>query len=520
MLTLSPPLQLSLAAALLALLLYTLTRPSRPRPPGPAPKPLVGNVSDLPSGGHEWLGYIQLGRKYASDILYFTSLGTPLLVINSFQAAHDLLDRKGALYSDRPRFVMFNELMRWDWNLLVMPYNKRFIAQRRIVQQEFQPATVSRLYHPVIAREVCALLNRFLATPHVRPQDMIDNVRQMTGAIIMMVTYGHQVTSPQDEYIKIAEAVPEHAERRPGVEIVDVLPILKYLPSWFPGASFQKHAAVGRQLSMGMRLLPFKMVKERMAAGNAVPCMATRLLAQAHELATEGMDPDTFVMDVCGLVYSAGADTAIVAMRNCILAMMLFPDVQKRAQEELDRVIGRERLPTMADRPHLPYVSRLIKESLRWKAVSSLGVPHATLDSDEYRGYYIPKGTTVLANIYAMLHDESDYADPDDFNPDRFLPTPDKPSGEPDPARAAFGFGRRVCPGRFFADDTLFLTIASLLHVFAISVPDDSESKETIRNVRWNSGLVSHPTPFPARFEPRFEGAPDLVHAAAAHWHI
>ncbi|KAI9068980.1 cytochrome P450 [Trametes sanguinea] len=503
----------SVVAACVALLcLYALTRGTGTRrPPGPTPKLLIGNLTDVPSGGNECLGYAALARKYASDVVYFTVLGTHLLVINSFEAARELLDKKGALYSDRPRLVMIKELMDWEWNLILMSYGKLFLAYRRTVQQEFQPANVAELHHPVMTREVIAFLARLLSTP----DKLIEHLKLMAAATIMMVTYGHQVKSIDDPYVVLAEAVREHAESRPGVEVVDMLPIrkFKYLPAWFPGASFQREAAIARDLSFRMRTEPFKMVKEHAAAGSAVPCMATRLLGQDLQI-PDGINQDDFVKNSCGVVYSAGADTTAAALSNFTLAMMVYPEVQKKAQAELDQVIGRDRLPTFEDRAQLPYVSRVVKESLRWKAVSPLGVPHATLDRDEYHGASVPKGTTVLANIYAILHDESAYSNPDAFNPDRYSPSPGKPEGEPDPARAAFGFGRRICPGRFFAEDSLFLTIASMLHVFTVSPPEGTTAKDVFNGVKWSSGLVSHPTTFPFRITPRFEAAPSLVHAA------
>ncbi len=85
------------------------------------------------------------------------------------------------------------------------------------------------------------------------------------------------------------------------------------------------------------------------------------------------------------------------------LAMSLNSDVQKRAQAELDVVIGPHRLPDQADRASLPYVSAVLKESLRWHNVAPFGVPHCNAEDIEYRGYFIPKGTTFIANTWHVL---------------------------------------------------------------------------------------------------------------------
>ena len=135
-------------------------------------------------------------------------------------------------------------------------------------------------------------------------------------------------------------------------------------------------------------------------------------------------------------------------MRYAIIALILNPDIQRRAHEELDAVLGSAdnvnfRLPSFDDRPHLPYIDALVKESLRWIPVAATGVAHASTEEDEYKGFRIPKGSIVIVNEWGLLHDETVYSDPYTFRPDRFLSSSEnKP--EPDPADfGIFGFGRR-----------------------------------------------------------------------------
>ncbi|KAJ7759152.1 cytochrome P450 [Mycena metata] len=402
-----------------------------PLPPGPEPAFIVGNLKDLPTGGREWDGYAALARKFKSDVIYLRVLRTSILTINSFDAANELLNRRGAVWSDRPRLPMIKELMGWDWNLVLQSYNEGFFPHRRIVQQHFQPGVVAREYRPVMLSEVTVLLQNLLDAP----QHFSDHLKRMAAAIIMMVTYGHRVVSDNDPFVQLAEEVRRHSEETPGAALVDTLPILKYLPSWI--APFKRTALFKRGLSDQMREAPFIAVKQQLASGKAVRSMVGSLL-EDESRPTDGSDEE-LIKNCGGVVYSAGADTTATALTNFFLAMILYPDVQRRAHQELDTKIGRNRLPQFEDRNNLPYLGAILKETLRWKSVTPLGVPHCTTKADEYNGSFIPARTTVLANISAMLHEKEVYHDPDEFNPDRFL----SQNPEPDPARTAFGFGRR-----------------------------------------------------------------------------
>ncbi|TCD61769.1 hypothetical protein EIP91_007971 [Steccherinum ochraceum] len=450
----------------------------RPYPPGPPGRLIVGNLADIPKQGYEWLAYAKLAETYG-DVIYFNALGKSVLSINSYTAANDLLEKKGAIYSNRPRLPMLKEVLGWSWNLVIQSYSEGFALHRKVVQQKFQPNVVAKSYRTVMTREAKILLLNL----HAHPDSFLRHLKRMAGATIMMIAYGHQVTTDEDEYVVLAEKVRGSSTGATGSALVDYMPILKNVPAWFPGAVFKRRAAQ-----------PFEEIKSRLADGTAVPSLVGELIE--NNLSGESVLDEQVIKNVGGVIYSAGADTTVTALTNFFLAMMFYPSAQARAQVELDRVVGSSRLPEFADRPNLPYLSAVVKETLRWRAVAPLGVMHCLTEDDEYRGMYIPKGTVVIPNISAMLHDKTEYADPDDFNPSRFLPNGDCPPA-PDPARAAFGFGRRICPGRFFADDQLFITIASILHVFNITRPMSIHGVPLDFKVDWASGIVAVPTPFP-----------------------
>jgi hypothetical protein len=125
-----------------------------------------------------------------------------------------------------------------------------------------------------------------------------------------------------------------------------------------------------------------------------------------------------------------------------VVYLMQNPDVQRKAQHEIDRVVGKDRLPVWDDIPSLPYTNLVLQETYRMNPLSPLGIPHASVSDDVYNGMFIPQGTIVYQNVWAMCHDESVYADPSRFWPERYLPVGKGGKGEPLPV-GNFGFGRR-----------------------------------------------------------------------------
>jgi cytochrome P450 len=134
-------------------------------------------------------------------------------------------------------------------------------------------------------------------------------------------------------------------------------------------------------------------------------------------------------------MYLGGADTTVCALMTFFLAIKLFPEVQKRAQAEIDAVVGTARLPSSADRPRLPYLEAVIKEIHRWHPVTSSAIPHCTSAEDLIRGYIIPRAE-ICYLTFGGLHMILRYIQ----SPWNF-------------------YGRRICPGRFLADSTLFITL-------------------------------------------------------------
>jgi cytochrome P450 len=174
-----------------------------------------------------------------------------------------------------------------------------------------------------------------------------------------------------------------------------------------------------------------------------------------------------------------GADTSSVMMSWWTLAMLAYPETQARAHAELDAVIGRTRLPTFADYPHLPYIRAMVKELLRWRPIAPIITPHRSTKDDWYEGMFIPKGTICFPNAWHMNRDPEIFGkNTDDFDPARYLDAswgmaPDfKKDGH-----FSYGFGSRVCVGRHMADNALFINIAILLWAMKIERKKDASGR-------------------------------------------
>ena len=132
-----------------------------------------------------------------------------------------------------------------------------------------------------------------------------------------------------------------------------------------------------------------------------------------------------------------------------LLAMLAYPETQSRAQAELDAVVGRARPPTFADYPHLPYIRAMVKETLRWRPVGPVGVPHRTTKDDWHEGMFIPKDTICIANVWHMNRDPEIFGENvEHFDPGRYLDA--RAAGMSDikeQGHFAYGFGRRNCVG-------------------------------------------------------------------------
>ncbi|KIJ51011.1 hypothetical protein M422DRAFT_244987 [Sphaerobolus stellatus SS14] len=499
-----------IAVFLVPTLLFYGTRKKRlPLPPGPKGLPIVGNWFHLPIHV-PWETYTDWSKEYG-DIVHVKDFGRNIMILNSWKSANDLLEKRSSIYSDRPQYVMFHELLGFGKATTSLPYGDTWRKHRTLYNQQMHKGAISQ-FEPLQYSAVRLLLRNVLDSP----ANLTQHVTRMSASIVVGFAYGF---NPKDD--TLVKTISSNSElfiraSRPGAFLVDNFPILKYVPAWFPGANFKRIAAAARERADRSREMTFRQVKLQLDAGNALPSFVGRSLVELGKDLDDDADEDVdAIKSVAGGIFGAGTHTTARTALAFILAMGVYPDCMKKAQAELDLVVGNSRLPEFEDRSALPYLEAALKEVVRWFPVVPIALPHATTADDVYEGYRIPSGSVVIPNSWKILHDEESYADPYAFRPERFIAKENGGISERDPTIGSFGYGRRICSGKNLAEATLWLTMATLLSAFEWTNPVDKTGKKLDRiraSVPARGSALCAPEQFTVNFIPRSNEIEALIY--------
>ncbi|KAF8676139.1 cytochrome P450 [Rhizoctonia solani] len=489
-----------------AILLYLLfsKRNSRtsnlPLPPGPKCWPIVGCMFSIPKDEASWKWFARLGKEKGRG---FSANGGELtvetrqdtVIVNSHQAAKDLFEGRSSIYSDRPHLTMASELIGWDDFLGMCRYGERARGMRRLLHATINPKAMKDWW-PHQEKEAYKFLLKLLHSP----ERLTAHIRHTAGATVAKLTYGYEVKDESDEYIDKAEKTlgTFAYASTPGRFLVDYFPLLKHIP-WAP---FQRAAAEWRAQLIDFAEAPMNFVRTELAKGCAEPSFVSSWLENASE------EDKPLIPWAAGSIYSGGADTTVSAVSTFFIAMLHHPKVQEAAQDEIDRIVGPNRLPNFTDRDSLPYIEAIYKEVLRWQPLAPIGIPRKlALNHDDE----IPGKSHIIGNAWSMLRDPKAYQDPEHFNPSRFL----APRSESNPEEIIFGFGRRRCPGAPVAHSSVWLSIVLTLATYDISALKAENGMDILPSLDYTVGVISHPSPFQCNLRPRSDKSRMLIENTA-----
>ncbi|KAL9107790.1 MAG: hypothetical protein Q9187_008378 [Circinaria calcarea] len=372
--------------------------------------------------------------------------------------------------------------------------------------------SIAKSYVPYQSLENKQMLYDMLGQPEL----FLENIRRFSNSLTTSMVFGWRTTTHDDpKLIQLFDGFGDFAalNETGSAALVDCFPALRWLPDFIlpTHAKAKKLHKAEKELYLGHWLNAKNSVK----IGTARPSLCVSMARQQEEL---GFSDDQAAY-ISGGLLEAGSDTTSNTLYGFIQAMVLFPDVQRKAQEEIDRIVGPDRLPNVDDSQNLQYIRGCIKESLRWMPTAILGIiPHALMKDDEYMGYRLPKGAGVLLNVYSIHMDPKRYPQPRAFDPDRYkddFQTLADSATNPDPSKRdqyTFGAGRRICQGMHVAERSLFLGISTLLWGFDFSPAEDTDGQLLIPDPeKLTQGLVTMPEPYEAKITPRSSQKVEII---------
>ncbi|KAK3337598.1 cytochrome P450 [Cercophora scortea] len=479
-------------------------------PPGPPTLPFIGNITQVPRA-KAFLTFQRMQADHGS-IIGLKVGAQNLVVLNSYKHVKALFDQRGSVYSSRPQSYVATELVcPNEIHLLLLGYGSEWRKQRKIVQSLLNVNVVDRLL-PIQSAEATQTMYELVQDP----AGYYDHIRRYTTAVILASVYGQRgarfdapnvqaLYHAQDQFTEILEtgATPP----------VDAFPFLKLVPEVL--APWKTWAKAVRRDQKALYLRLVKETRERLARGKSTDCYLHLMLQDQEK---NEMD-DEHIAYLAGNLMEAGSDTTASTLLSFLLAMIKYPEEFKKAQAEVDRVCGSSRSPTSDDIDRLPFIKACMDETLRWRPVAAGGVPHMLTRDDTYEGHFLPKGTVLLANTWAIHMDEAEFEHPERFMPERFVNNEfgtrvpvDQDSDDQKNRRTSYGFGagRRVCPGQRLAKNSLILNMAKIAWGFDLA-PGAAGLVDDDIDTAYTDGFLITPKKFPITITPRSDARKAII---------
>nr|WJQ78194.1 cytochrome P450 monooxygenase [Panus rudis] len=432
------------------------------RIPGPFQWPIVGNTLSVEQP-YRWTWFEDLRNKYGNIFQVKVYLDN-IIVLSDPKMAEDLFGRRAANYSSRKNLPYSNKYRSGNKRMLLMTYGPEFVKQRTAMQIPFKPEGILSNR----ARQKQQFL-RVLIDFMDAPGEWREHLKSYSSGVALGVAFGMPLELARiRKYELLASTESLGKDLVSGNWLSDTFPALDLLPDFL--SPWRKSALKAHEHEVKMFSRWSDEAKNR-PAGSVLQhdSVINQLWEHQEEL---GLD-DESILYVAGIIGEAGTNTTQCMISCFLYAMSIWPDLGKKAQEELDRVVGSSRTPQFSDFYDLPHVFAVTKETLRWIPVTPLAMAHLASEDDVYQGYHIPKDSLVMSSLWNMHRDPANFDNPDIFDPMRFYEV--TPEGKVPPNASlndgiyTFGFGRRSCPGRRMAMDSVWIAVSHFLWAFNIT---------------------------------------------------
>ncbi|KAL3884077.1 hypothetical protein ACJMK2_030299 [Sinanodonta woodiana] len=444
------------------LLCYYALRTTNNIPTGPVSVPLLGNIPQL--AGRNPLILFRKWRKQYGDV-FSVYMGSQLLVVlNGYTIIKEALVTRGTVFSDRPHNFMLDKIK--DGEGVIFTSGASWKKQRKLAVNCLQELGFGRSSFEVCIADEAKILIELIEQNTDAALNLKDILTTCVSNVMCGLVFGRRFSHEDKQFLEVAANFSEDAKYIGHASILmNCFPFLQYLPGdLLRTKTIMEHKKVFDKF--------YEDLYESHQSTLDVNCprdfMDLYLTEMEKDSTLPNKEENTYSKNqlkaLVGDLFGAGTETTSTTLLWAILYLLHYPDVQEKCFDEIQMVLGLERFPSLDDRSHLPYCEATILETLRIAAVVPLAVPHATARDVYFRGFRIPKESSILINLDSIFHDSDIFKDPGVFSPERFLDS----SGQVMKPNEfiPFSFGRRVCIGEKVAQMELFIFLTSMIQKF------------------------------------------------------
>ncbi|XP_012977280.2 cytochrome P450 2B1 [Mesocricetus auratus] len=432
-------------------------------PPGPHPLPFLGNLLQMDRGGF-LSSFMQFREKYG-DVFTVHMGPRPVIMLYGTEAIREALVDQAEAFSGRTTHAVAKPIFK-DYGV-IFANGERWKVLRRfsaVTMRDFGMGKWS--VEKRIQEEAQCMLDE-LRNSQGAPLDPTFLFQCITANIICSIVFGERFDYNNRQFLHLLNLFYQTFSLSSSLsgQLYELFSVfLKY----FPGV----HVQVCKNMQEILDFIEQSVEKHKVSLDPNNP--RDFIDAYLLRMEKEKSNPDTefhhqnLMITVLSLFF-AGTETSSTTLRYGFLIMLKYPHVAEKVQKEIDQVIGSHRLPTLEDRPKMPYTEAVIHEIQRFSDIIPIGVPRKVTKDTWFRGYLLPKNIEVYPILSSALHDPQYFEQPDTFNPDHFLDA--NGALKKNEAFMPFSIGKRICLGEGIARNELFLFFTTILQNFSVSSP-------------------------------------------------
>ncbi|XP_050658758.1 cytochrome P450 2C9 isoform X1 [Macaca thibetana thibetana] len=440
-------------------------------PPGPTPLPVIGNILQIDIKDVS-KSLTNLSKVYGPVFTLYFGLER-MVVLHGYEAVKEALIDLGEEFSGRGHFPLADRANRGFG--IVFSNGKRWKEIRRFSLMTLRNFGMGKRSIEDRVQEEARCLVEELRKTKGSPCDPTFILGCAPCNVICSIIFHKRFDYKDQQFLKVMEKLNENVKilSSPWIQICNNFPPFI---DYFPGAHNKLLKNVAFLKSYILEKV--KEHQESMDMNNPrdfIDCFLMKMEKEKHNQQSEFTieNLENTAVDLFG----AGTETTSTTLRYALLLLLKHPEVTAKVQEEIERVIGRNRSPCMQDRSHMPYTDAVVHEIQRYIDLLPTNLPHAVTCDVKFRNYLIPKGTTILISLTSVLHDNKEFPNPEMFDPRHFLD--EGGNFKKSNYFMPFSAGKRICVGEALARMELFLFLTSVLQNFNLKSLVDPKDLDT-----------------------------------------